>query len=106
MTRPAPFRYLKTSAEIIRLAVLRYIRFPLLRRNVEDRYCQKKPVCWAHRRSVVGLCGSVSVRMGVFARMMDGLAARAVVPKEVMIDATYLKAHLTASGLRSKRGIR
>jgi hypothetical protein len=28
--------------------------------------------------------------------MMDGLAAEAAVPKTVMIDATYLKAHCTA----------
>ena len=39
---------------------------------------------------------------GVFARMMDGLAAEAAVPKTVMIDATYLKAHRTATSLRSK----
>ncbi len=31
-----PFRYFKTSPEIIRLAVMMYIRFPLSRRNVED----------------------------------------------------------------------
>ena len=31
--------------------------------------------------------------MGVFARMMEGLASEAAVPKTVMIDATYLKAH-------------
>ena len=37
---------------------------------------------------------------GVFARMMDGLAAEAAVPKTVMIDATYLKAHRTATSLR------
>jgi len=41
---------------------------------------------------------------GVFARMMDGLAAEATVPKTVMIDATYLKAHRTATSLRSKKG--
>ena len=54
---------------------------------------------------------------GVFARMMDGLAAEAAVPKTVMIDATYLKAHPlplshmqsmcergTATNLRSKKG--
>jgi transposase len=29
---------------------------------------------------------------GVFARIMDGLAAEAATPKTVMIDATYLKA--------------
>lgn len=41
---------------------------------------------------------------GVFARMMDGLAAEAAVPKTVMIDATDLKAHRTATSLRSKKG--
>ena len=43
---------------------------------------------------------------GVFARMMVGLASEAAVPKTVMIDATYLKAHRTATSLRSKRGCR
>ena len=41
---------------------------------------------------------------GVFARMMDGLAAEAATPKTVMIDATYLKAHRTATSLRPKKG--
>lgn len=40
----------------------------------------------------------------VFARMMLGLAAEAAVPTTVMIDATYLKAHRTASSLRIKKG--
>ncbi len=31
-----PFRYFKTSPEIIRLAVMLYVLFPLSRRNVED----------------------------------------------------------------------
>lgn len=40
--------------------------------------------------------------MGVFARIMDGLAAQATAAeqKTIMIDATYLKAHRTASSLR------
>jgi transposase len=42
--------------------------------------------------------------MGVFARMMEGLAAEGTAPKTVMIDATYLKAHRTASSLRGKKG--
>lgn len=42
--------------------------------------------------------------MGVFARMMDGLASEATTPKTVMIDATYLKAHRTASSLGLKKG--
>jgi hypothetical protein len=41
---------------------------------------------------------------GVFARMMGGLASEATVPKTVMIDATYLKAHRTASSLGLKKG--
>jgi putative transposase len=36
MTKHSPFRYFKTSPEIIRLAVMLYIRFPLSLRNVED----------------------------------------------------------------------
>jgi putative transposase len=36
MTKPSPFRYFKTSPEIIRLAVMMYVRFPLSLRNVED----------------------------------------------------------------------
>ena len=53
---------------------------------------------------------------GVFARIMDGLAAEAAVPKTGMIDVRghaplvracprkYLKAHRTATSLRSKKG--
>ena len=36
MTEHSPFRYFKTSPEIIRLAVMMYIRFPLSLPNVED----------------------------------------------------------------------
>ena len=36
MTQHSPFRYFKTSPEIIRLAVMLYVRFPLSLRNVED----------------------------------------------------------------------
>ncbi|MEP2261884.1 MAG: IS6 family transposase, partial [Paracoccaceae bacterium] len=36
MTKSNPFRYFKTSPEIIRLAVMLYVRFPLSLRNVED----------------------------------------------------------------------
>ena len=36
MTKRSPFKYFKTSPEIIRLAVMMYVRFPLSLRNVED----------------------------------------------------------------------
>lgn len=41
---------------------------------------------------------------GVFARIMTELAKEAPDNKTIMIDATYLKAHRTASGLRLKKG--
>lgn len=44
--------------------------------------------------------------MGVFAKMMTGLAAETPDNKTISIDATYLKAHRTASSLRlKKRGV-
>ena len=36
MAQKDPFKYFKTSPEIIRLAVMLYVRFPLSLRNVED----------------------------------------------------------------------
>jgi len=36
MTKRSPFRYVKISPEVIRLALMMYIRFPLSLRNVED----------------------------------------------------------------------
>ena len=41
---------------------------------------------------------------GIFARMMAGLAAEHGEEKTVMIDATYLKAHRTATSLDVKMG--
>ena len=56
MFKPSPFRYFKTSPEIIRLAVMMYIRFPLSLRNVEDLLyergidiCHKTVRFWWHR---------------------------------------------------------
>jgi transposase len=42
--------------------------------------------------------------MDVFARIMTGLAAEAPDNKTISIDATYLKAHRTASSLWLKKG--
>ena len=36
MPKRSPFRYSKTSSEVIRLAVMTYIQFPLSLRNVKD----------------------------------------------------------------------
>ncbi len=42
--------------------------------------------------------------MGVFARMSEGLASAGAGQKTIMIDATCLKAHRTASSLRAETG--
>ena len=42
--------------------------------------------------------------MGIFARMMEGLAIEGTEQKTIMIDPTHLKAHPTASSLRVKKG--
>ena len=56
MTKPSPFKYFKTSPEIIRLAVMMYVRFPLSLRNVEDLLhergvdiCHETVRFWWHR---------------------------------------------------------
>ncbi len=36
MARRSPFRYVHTSPEVIRLAVMTYVRFPLFLRNTQD----------------------------------------------------------------------
>ena len=41
---------------------------------------------------------------GIFAQMMMGLAANHGEEKTVMIDATYLKAHRTATSMGVKKG--
>ena len=56
MTKRSPFRYFKTSPEVIRLAVMMYVRFPLSLRNVEDLLhergidiCHETVRFWWHR---------------------------------------------------------
>ena len=36
MTKPGPFKWFKTSPEIILPALMLYVRFPISLRNVED----------------------------------------------------------------------
>lgn len=43
-------------------------------------------------------------RLGVFARIFTELAAEGREVETIMIDATHLKAHRTASSLRGKKG--
>jgi putative transposase len=38
---PDPFRYFKTSPEVIRLVVMMYVKYPLSLRNVEDLLAER-----------------------------------------------------------------
>jgi hypothetical protein len=67
-------------------------------------YFQRAMVCPALMTGACSVGLSLSIAMGVFARIMTGLAAEAPDHKTISIDATYLKAHRTASGLRLKKG--
>lgn len=55
MTQRSPFRYFKTSLEIIRLAVMLYVRFPLSLRNVED-LLHKRGVDDSNSQTLKSLC--------------------------------------------------
>ena len=65
---------------------------------------EMRPVAVGPRRALYNRWKRWGER-GVFTRMMEGLAAGDAEQKTVMIDATYLKAHRTASSLRVKVGI-
>ncbi len=73
------------------------------------------------RRPVAGFCSAIDTaaygphktlysrwkrwsEKGIFARMMAGLAAEHGEKTTVMIDATYLKAHRTATSMAAKKG--
>jgi len=46
MTTQNPFKYFKTSAKIIRLAVMYYVRYPLSFRQVEDILHERGTLRW------------------------------------------------------------
>ena len=54
-----PFRYFNSSPEIIRLAVLMYVKYPLSLRNVEDLLAERG-IDISHERS--GFGGTDSAR--------------------------------------------
>ena len=87
------------------------------KRRVDDRrvlsgiiFIQRNGLMWKHAPAAYGPPKTLYNRwkrwgdMGVFARMMEGLASEGAEQKTIMIDATYLKAHRTASSLRAKKG--
>ncbi len=65
MTKPCPFRYFKTSPEIIRLAVMMYVRFPLSLHNLAGllhergiQISQETVGIWQNRFGAIGSAGS------------------------------------------------
>ena len=53
MSKISPFKYFKTSPEIIKLAVMYYVRYPLSLRQVED-ILHERGIDIAMRLSVIG----------------------------------------------------
>ena len=71
-----PFRYFKTSPEIIQLVVLMYVRFPLSLRNVEDLLhergidvCHESVRLWVDRFGPM-FAGKIRVRRASFMRQI------------------------------------
>ena len=104
-----------TEAQIERLKPF----FPKSRGKprVDDRrvlsgiiYIQRNGLMWKHAPAVYGPPKTLYnrwkrwSRMGVFAAIMTELAVQARDTEMVMIDATHLKAHRTASSLAVKKG--
>ncbi len=59
MTKRSPFRYFKTSPEIIRLAVMLYVRYPLSLRNVED-LLHERSIAISHHEKARLCCSCVA----------------------------------------------
>ncbi len=87
------------------------------RRRVDDRrvlsgiiYIQRNGLMWKHAPRDYGPPKTLYnrwkrwSRMGVFAAIMTELAAQAQDTETVMIDATQVKAHRTASSLAVQKG--
>jgi len=87
------------------------------RPRVDDRrvlsgiiYIQRNGLMWKHAPSEYGPPKTLYnrwkrwSRMGVFAAIMTELAARSQDIETVMIDATHVKAHRTASSLAVQKG--
>lgn len=71
-----PFRYFKTSPEIIQLAVMMYVRFPLSLRNVEDLLhergidvCHESVRLWVDRFGPM-FAGKIRVRRASYMRQI------------------------------------
>ncbi len=71
--------------------------------NLNGFRCRDAPAAYGAYKTLYNRWMRWSVK-GVFARMMSGLAAEHGEEKTVMIDATYLKAHRTATSLAAKKG--
>lgn len=75
-------------------------------------FASRNGLRWRDAPKGHGPAGSLGSRwkrwgdVGVFARMVDGLAAEAAVLKTAMIAATCLKAHRRATSLRSEKQAR
>ena len=64
---------------------------------------KRVPLCVVDLKNITEANASYSAE--VFIRMMEGLSGAQAERRTLMIDATYLKAHRTASSLAVKKGV-
>ena len=90
-----PFRYFNSSPEVIRLAVMMYVRYPLSLRQVEDLLCERGidichetvrywwnrfgPVCAAEIRNAVFIIDSIRCGAGILMRCVSGSTGRPII---------------------------
>ena len=71
--------------------------------NRNDLHCRDTPAEHGPHKTLYNRWKRWSEK-GIFARMMAGLAAEHGEKRTAMIDATYLKAHRTATSMAAKKG--
>jgi putative transposase len=106
MIKRDPFKYFKTSPEIIRLAVMMYVRFPLSLRNVEDflyergiDICHETVRFWWNR---FGPLFTAVIRKKRFSQMRAYLKLAVALGPGVREDQR--REALSLAGCRSRRG--
>ena len=90
-----PFRYFNSSPEVIRLAVMMYVRYPLSLRQVEDLLCERGidichetvrywwnrvgPLCAAEIRKRVFIIDAIRCGAGILMRCVSGSTGRPII---------------------------
>ena len=89
MKKHNPFRYFKTSPEIIRLAAMIYVRFPLSLRNVED-LLHERGIDICHEGEVLEVFVSKCRDRKAALKFLKKIMKRYGKPREIVTDRLKL----------------